>query len=179
MIQSPYSRGAEDGLRFGLYLGVMFFASIFATALPMLSMLSLAMIVAVPVVTWVLMRRYQRSLGAASSFAMLWMYGVVLFFCGMLIAGTALTVYMRWIEPDYLSSQLAALAALEGSMPGTFVDQAASVASDMIDARFIPSPIAVVTELIMLAIVTGSGLTVCLSALLSMRRRGNTNLKTL
>ena len=167
MIESPYRRGADDGLRFGLYLGVMFFASIFSTSFPLLSLLSLAM-----------MRRYERSLGPAASFAMLWMQGVVIFFCGMLVAGAALTVYMRWIEPGYLAGQLAALAALEGTMPGTFVDEAASVAAEMIEARFIPSAVSVVVELIMLSIVTGSALTVCLSALMSLRRR-KTNLKTL
>lgn len=178
MIESPYRRGADDGLRFGLYLGVMFFASIFSTSFPLLSLFSLAMIVAVPGVVYAMMRRYERSLGPAASFAMLWMQGVVIFFCGMLVAGAALTVYMRWIEPGYLAGQLAALAALEGTMPGTFVDEAASVAAEMIEARFIPSAVSVVVELIMLSIVTGSALTVCLSALMSLRRR-KTNLKTL
>ncbi len=178
MIESPSRRGADDGLRFGLYLGVMFFASIFSASFPLLSFLSLAMIIAVPGVVYAMMRRYERSLGAAASFAMLWMQGVVIFFCGMLIAGTALTVYMRWIEPDFIAGQLAALASLEGTMPGTFVDEAASVASEMLEARFIPSAVSVVIELIMLSIVTGSALTICLSAFMSLRRR-NTNLKTL
>ncbi|MCM1163166.1 MAG: DUF4199 domain-containing protein [Muribaculaceae bacterium] len=179
MIESPYRRGASDGLRFGLYLGAMFFASIFSTLSPILGLVSLALMVSVPAAVYTMMRRYQRSLGVASSFAMLWMYGVVLFFCGMLIAGAALTVYLKWIEPDYIVDQLQTLADMAGTMPGTIVDDAAGVASSMLEARFIPTPISIVVELIMLAIVTGSGLTVCLSALLTFRHRGDTNLKTL
>ncbi len=170
MIQSPYRRGAEDGLRMGAYFTVMFFASIFAPVLPMLSMVSAAMMVGVPLTAWVLMRRYRRSLGPASSFATLWMYGVMLFLCGMLIAGTALTVYLTWIDPDYIAGQLRELAAMEGTMPGTMVDEAASVAARMLEARFVPTPISLVTEMIMLSVVTGSGLTLVLSAVLTLRR---------
>lgn len=157
----------------------MFFASIFSSSLPLLGLLSLAMMVAVPGVVYPLMSRYQRSLGRVSTFAMLWMYGVVLFFCSMLIAGTALIVYMKWIEPDFIAGQIQALASLEGVMPDTVVDQAASVASAMIDARFIPTPISIIAELIMLSIVTGSALTFCLSAFLTLRHRRDTNLETL
>lgn len=169
MIQSPYRRGADDGLRMGAYFTVMFFASIFAPQLPSLSLLSAVMMMGVPVTAWVLMRRYHRSLGPASSFATLWMYGVILFLCGMMMAGTALTVYLTWIDPGYIAGQLRILADMEGTMPGTMVDEAASVAARMLEARFVPTPISLVTEMIMLSVVTGSGLTLVLGAVLSLR----------
>lgn len=171
MIKSPYRRGADDGFFFGLYLTAMFFASIFSQTLPLLSLLSLAMMVLVPVVIYRFMRNYDRSLGAAASFPMLWMQGVVIFFCGTLIAGAALTIYLRWIDPDYIISQLRGVADLAGQAPGTFVDGAADMASRMIEANFIPTPISIVTELLLLSIVTGSFLSIALSAFLTLRRK--------
>lgn len=105
MIKSPYRRGADDGFLFGIYLTVMFFASIFAGSFAPLSLLALVMMVSVPVVIYRFMRSYHRSLGPSGTFAMLWMQGVMIFFCGMLIAGTALVVYMKWIHPGFVVEQ--------------------------------------------------------------------------
>lgn len=171
MIQSPYRRGADDGFIFGIYLSVMFFASILAGNFAPLSLLALAMMVGVPAVIYRFMLSYHRKLGAAGSFAMLWMQGVVIFFCGMLIAGTLLVVYMKWIHPDFVAGQLAAVAALKGSVPGSQMDFAADVASKMIEANFIPTPIDIVTEMIMLSIVSGSMLSMLLSGIFALRRR--------
>lgn len=175
MIQSPYRRGADDGLVMGVYFMVMFFTSIFSGALPLLSLLSVGMMVAVPGVVYVMMRRYHRSLGVASSFAMLWMYGVVLFFCGMLLAGAVLVAYLRWVSPEYISDQLAQLASLEGEMPGSVMDDAAGLAQQMIDAGFVPTAISIVSEMIMLAIVTGSMLSLVLSGIMTVRFRRSVN----
>lgn len=171
MFQSPYRRGADDGFIFGLYLTAMFLASIFSGAVPLLSLVSLALMAGVPGVIYMFMKRYDRRTGMTASFPMFWMQGVMIFFCGMLIAGTVLVVYMKWLSPDFVLRQLQAVAAMKGSTPGSVMDEAASVASSMIENNFIPTPIAIVTELIMLAIVTGSILSIILGAILTLRRR--------
>ena len=170
MIESPYRRGAHDGLTFGLYLTVMFFCSIFAQAWPVLSMVSLAMMVVVPAVIYRYLRRYQLALGVASHFSALWMQGLVIFACGMLLSGLVLTVYMTWINPSYIADQLASLAAMKGSVPDSGIDQAALVAERLIENRAVPRPIQVIVELEMLAIVSGSLLSLIISALLSTLR---------
>ncbi len=171
MIQSPYRRGADDGFYFGLYLTAMFFSSIFSQHFALLSLLSMAMIVLVPFVIYRFMRSYNRDLGHAASFPMLWMQGVVIFFCGILISGAALVVYMKWIEPDFVINQLHSVADMAGMAPGTMIDSAADMASKMLDAQFIPTPMAIVTELIMLAIASGSILSIILSAVFAIRRK--------
>lgn len=171
MIQSPYRRGADDGFIFGIYLTVMFFASILAGSFAPLSLLAFVMMVGVPVVIYRFMLSYHRMLGASGSFAMLWMQGVVIFFCGILIAGTALVVYMKWIHPGFIAEQLAAVAALKDTMPGSQMDFAADVAAKMLEAKFIPTPIDIVTEMIMLAIVSGSLLSMTLSGIFALHRR--------
>jgi len=171
MIQSPYRRGADDGFIFGIYLSVMFFASILAGSFAPLSLFALVMMAGVPVVIYRFMLSYHRQLGAAGSFAMLWMQGVVIFFCGMLIAGMLLVVYMKWVRPDFIVEQLTAVAALKDTVPGSQIDVAADVAARMIEAKFIPTPIDIVTEMIMLAIVSGSLLSMTLSGIFVLRRR--------
>ncbi len=171
MIQSPYRRGADDGLVMGMYLTVMFFASIFSGSLPLLAWLALSMAVCVPLLVWRLMGRYQRALGPASSFSMLWMYGVVMFFCGILIAGMALEVYMTWIHPDYVAEQLRSLAALKDTYPGTDLDSVADMAQGMVDTHFIPAPMHLLAVLVMMAIVSGSMLSIVLGGLLTFRHR--------
>lgn len=170
LTHTPLRRGADDGLWFGMYLTAMFFASIFAPALPILSVVSLLLVVCVPFVVFRSMARYRIHLADEASFATLWIYGVVLFFFGVILAGFVLTAYMTWVNPDYISSQLQALAALSGHDLGATIDQAASLASSMLEAGFVPRPIDLVTELIMLAIVTGSGLSIVLSLIIMARR---------
>lgn len=167
MIQSPYRRGADDGLTFGLYLTVMFFCSIFASALPLLSVVALLMMVAVPVVTYLYLRRYQIALGAASTFSALWMQGLVIFACGMLLCSLVLVVYMTWINPTFITDQLASLAAVKGTMPDSGIDQAALIAERLIENKAVPRPIQVIVELEMMAIVSGSFLSLLISAALT------------
>ncbi|MDE6377870.1 MAG: DUF4199 domain-containing protein [Duncaniella sp.] len=156
MIESPYRRGAHDGVTFGVYLTAMFFFSIFSPVLPLLSVAALLMMAAVPVVTFLYLRRYQRDLGVASSFSALWMQGLVIFACGMLLCGLVLAVYMTWLNPSFLTDQLASLAAVKGTMPDTGIDEAALVAERLLENKAVPRPIQVIIQLEMLAIVTGS-----------------------
>ncbi len=171
MMLSPYRRGADDGFIFGLYLSVMFFTSIYSAGLPVLSLLSLGMMVCVPVVIFVFMRRFEAALKEYATFPMLWMQGVVIFFCGTIIAGALLVVYMKWVEPDYVLKQLEGLAELGSTADGGFVAEAGEMAGKMIEANFIPSPIAIVTEIIMTSIVTGSLLSMAISGVMTLRRR--------
>lgn len=171
MMLSPYRRGADDGFIFGLYLSVMFFASIYSAGLPVLSLLSLGMMVCVPVVIFVFMRRFEAALKEYATFPMLWMQGVVIFFCGTIIAGALLVVYMKWVEPDYVLKQLEGLAELGSKADVGFVAEAGEMAGKMIEANFIPSPIAIVTEIIMTSIVTGSLLSMAISGVMTLRRR--------
>ena len=170
MLQSPYRRGAHDGFTFGIYLTAMFFCSIFAINVPLLGLISFVLMVGVPLVIYRYLVSFERSLGEAASFPMLWMQGVVIFFCGSLIVSAAMVVYMKWIEPDYILNQIKMVADMSGTAPGTFMDEAAEVAQAMIDNKFIPSPISIMTEIIMLAIVTGSILSIAISALLALKR---------
>lgn len=173
LITSPYRRGADDGFIFGLYLTLMFFGSIFAAHIPMLGLLSLVMAAAVPVVIYIFMRRYDRQMNGCATFPMFWMQGVVTFICGTLIAGALLVVYLHWIDPGFVLRQLQTLVET-GSAPelkGTSMAEAATMASQMIEARFVPTGVQIVTEIVMVSIVSGSLLSILLGSFFALRHR--------
>lgn len=171
MIPSPYRRGADDGFIFGIYLSAMFLASLLTTRIPELSFVTIVMAACDPVVIFLFMRRFNAALKEFATFPMLWMQGVVIFVCGILISGAFLVIYLKWIEPDYVISQLRTLAETGAQSGNPTLEEFADLADKMIEANFIPSPIAIVTELIMAAIVSGSILSMILSAYFTIRRR--------
>lgn len=178
IITSPYRRGADFGFIFGIYLTVMFFSPVLAPYIPLLGLLPFLMMAGVPAVIFYFIRRYDRELQECATFPMMWMLGVVIFICGIMIAGSLLIIYMKWIEPDLIFEQISALAENGSKYPGTFMAEAGHIAQEMIDAHFIPSATAVVSELIMAAIVTGSMLSIVISsffALLHKIRRHRRN----
>lgn len=171
MIPSPYRRGADDGFIFGIYLSVMFLASLYSSHLPSLSFLSLIMAVCVPVVIFWFIRRFDKQLKEFSTFPMLWMQGVVIFVCGVLIAGVVLVVYMKWIEPDFILNQLRMIVETGSASHDATMKEFADIADQMIKANFVPSPMYIVTQIILLAIVTGSILSIIIAMCLTIRRR--------
>ena len=166
MTESPYRRGADDGFIFGLYLTALFFASIFAEQVPLLSLVGLALIVAVPAVVWRMQSRYCRALKGAVTFPMLWMQGVVMFACGIAIAGAALVIYMKWINPDFILTQWEKMAELGADSDNPFFAESGRIARSMIDNGMLPTPISIVVQFILLAIASGSILSLTLGAIL-------------
>lgn len=168
MIQSPYRRGAEDGLIFGIYLTVLFYATVLSQQFPLLGFPALIMIAGVPVVIFMMMKRYAVRLGAASSFSMLWMQGLVIFACGSTIACAMLYIYLRWINPDFFSSQFEYLATLKIDESTEFLSQSKEMARQILDAGMIPRAIDMVIEFILLGVVSGSLLSMVLSAIIAI-----------
>ncbi len=168
MIQSPYRRGAEDGLIFGIYLTVLFYATVLSQQFSLLGFPALIMMAGVPVVIFIMMKRYAARLGAASSFSMLWMQGLVIFACGSTIACAMLFIYLRWINPDFFTSQLQFLADMKIDKSTEFLRQSKDMAQQILDSGMVPRAIDMVVEFILLGIVSGSLLSMVLSGIISL-----------
>lgn len=169
-IKSPYRQGADDGFLLGIYLSAMSLCMVNSTRIPLLALMALGMFVAVPAIVYTFMRRYDRRLGRASGFAVNWMHGVMIFVCAALVSGAVMTVYMRWIDPGFIPSQMEILAGMEGRFPGSAFDQSAMLARQMVEANFMPSAISISVELIFLEIFSGSCLAMLLSGILALMR---------
>ncbi len=174
MIQSPYRRGAEDGLVFGIYLTVLFYSVMLSQYVALLSLPALAMMAGVPVVIFLMMRRYASALGRAVSVSALWMQGLVIFACGCAIGGAMLLIYLRWIEPDFFADQLRLLADMEIAPGNEWMIQSKDLARQILDSGAVPRAIDVVIQLILLGIVSGSLLSLVIGAIVSaVQRRKN------
>lgn len=177
MVTSPYRRGADDGFLFGLYLTLMFFGFFTAQRSSALALTAFALAVFVPLVIFLFMRRYDRQLNGCVTFPMFWMQGMMIFICGILIAGAFTVIYLTWIEPDFIFWQFSSLAEV-GSQPdakGTALEEMGEMASQMIEKHMLPTPISIVVELILIAIVSGSLLSILLACYFTMRRRFRRN----
>lgn len=175
---SPYRRGAEDGLTFAVYLTVMFFASIYSTRVAMLSLLVIVMMLGVPFVIYGYLRRAYVADRGRTIMSSLWMHGIMIFLCGSLLAGAVELIWLRWIDSDYIITQLNAVVELYSDSGWDRGEQMAEVIQRMIDNGLVPSVISIVMEMIWLSVFTGSLLSALIALLVRARPIRNASSST-
>lgn len=97
-----YRLGAGSGVWMGLafcLLAVCFFASV---KVPDLSVLLFVLVLLIIPLEIFLMRRFALRSPSFRSVSALWMFGIVTFICGSLIAALFSAVYMIYIEPGFI-----------------------------------------------------------------------------
>lgn len=167
--RSPYRRGAHDGLTFAIYLTVMFFASIYATGVAMLSLLVILMMIGVPFVIYYYLRRaYVEDYGMTQMSA-LWMHGIMIFLCASLLSGAVEVIWLRWVQPTFIVDQLHSVIELYEGSGWDRGEEMAEVLRRMIDNQLVPSAISIVMEMIWLSVFTGSLLSALLALLVRAR----------
>lgn len=168
--RSPYKRGADDGLLFGMLLTAIFFAGVLSVDYPVACLLAAAGILSVPFVIYKFLRRaYVADMGL-TLLSSLWMQGIMIFGCGALIAGIIATVYLKWVDPDFINARIADAIRLyrESDMPSG--ERMAETLEAMVKSHLIPSAVQIIVEMIWLSIFSGSLLSL-LMALLARARR--------
>lgn len=104
---------SRSAMEYGVYLGVFFIVRFVITTLsvyvPMLSIISLIMTVAIPFLLYKFMMMYADRHYGALSFIQYWMFGLLLFFFASLISGVINYAYYEYINPDFLNSQISML----------------------------------------------------------------------
>lgn len=168
--KSVYRRGADDGLFFGIYLIIMFFASAFSMAVPFAGLLSIILLLGVPFLIYRFLRRSYVNDNGTTQFSALWVQGITTFFCGSLISGIVAFIYMRWINPDFILSQVQALIDVYMTTDWVEGKEIAEVLKKMIANNMLPTPINIVIESIWLAVFTGSILSMILSIVVQTRK---------
>lgn len=166
---SPYRRGADDGFRFAIYLTVMFFASIYAAKVAMLSLAVIGLMLGVPFVIYHFLRRAYVEEHGTTLMSALWMHGIMIFLCGSLLAGAVEFVWLRWIDPTYIIDQLHAVIELYEDSGWDRGEEIASLLREMIDRKMVPTAISIVMEMIWLSVFTGSLLSALMALLVRAR----------
>lgn len=175
--RSPYKRGADDGLLFGLLLTVIFFAGVFSVDYPVTGLIAAAGMLSVPFVIYKFLRRsYVADMGM-TLLSSLWMQGIMIFGCGALISGIIATVYLKWVDPDFINARVADAIRLyrESDMPSG--ERMAETLEAMVKSHLIPSAVQIVVEMIWLSIFSGSLLSLLMALLARARSVGKTNAK--
>ena len=173
--KSVYKRGADDGLFFGIYLIIMFFSSAFSMAVPFAGLLSMLLVLGVPFLIYRFLRRSYVNDSGTTQFSALWVQGITTFFCGSLISGIVALVYMQWINPDFIATQVQSLIDVYMATDWEEGKEIAKVLTKMIEQNLLPTPINIVIESIWLAVFTGSILSMILSIVVQARKTKNNN----
>lgn len=153
-LTSPYRQGADNGFVLGAYLSALFFASAFALKVQFLGLLSTALIIAIPVIIFMMLRRTWIRDQGMSLFSSLWMQGIVAFACSGIISGCVAYIYIRWVEPDWLTSQVQQMITMYQSVQGG--EQVAQILETVLKQKLLPSPIQMVIQMLWLEIFCGS-----------------------
>ncbi len=168
--KSVFRRGADDGFYFGIYLTILFFSMIYSFKVPLLGLVSTIMIIVVPVITYKFLRRYFIEEQGTLRFSVLWMHGIVIFFCGSLILAIVSYVFMRWIQPDIMLSQVQYLIEVYRDSGWARGEEFAGLLEEIIDKNMLPSAISVSMEMVWLGTFSGSLLSMLISLLVMSRR---------
>ncbi|MDE6265675.1 MAG: DUF4199 domain-containing protein [Paramuribaculum sp.] len=172
---SPYRRGADDGFIFGMVLCTMFFAGVFSTAVPLLSLVCMLLFVSVPFIIYYFLRRTYIADLYTTQLSSLWMQGIMTFLCGCLIAGLAATVYLKWINPSFIPERIQEAIAFYRDSDWKSGNEMAQMLQQMVNAHIVPTPVEIVIEMIWLGVFSGSLLSLLMAVL--ARARGEKRTK--
>lgn len=179
--KSPYRHGADDGAWFGLYLAALFYSSALSYRFPLLGTLTIVLVVSVPLVVYLTLRRTYIQESRTTSLSSLWMQGIIMFLCGSAIAGAASVVYMKWVNPTYINDVVTMTIDLYRASPDQTLVEIADGLQRIMDAGALPTPISMVFTSIWTSVLTGSILSLILGLIIrgvypaSSRRRNEVN----
>ncbi len=170
--KSPYRRGADDGFYFGIYLSILFFASVFSLEIGILGLLTMIMTLGVPFVIYYFLRRTYVDERGKSPLSSLWMQGIMIFICGSLISGMSAMIYLKWINPDFIIGQVNMAIELYGNSGWPQGEEIANTLQRMIDNHLLPSAISLVIAFIWMAMFSGSILSLIMSLIVRLHSVG-------
>lgn len=171
--RSPYRRGASDGITLGLLLTGIFLASVLSVRFSLLALVAIAGAVAVPFMIYRYLRRsYVADLGT-TLISSLWMQGIMAFACAAAISGLVAMVYLKWIDPYFMSERIAEAIELYRNSGLESGERTADTLQAMVDGHMMPSSVEFVLEAIWLTIFSGSMLSLLMALLARARAVGN------
>lgn len=162
-------RGASDGAILGLLFTAIFFCSVYSDRLPLLAVIALMMIVAVPLAAYLFLRRSFTQAHFHMALATVWLQGILLFIFGALLTTVGVYLFFRFIEPDYVSRLFDKYLALSEreAIDGTFTD----TIRRMRDVKFFPRPVDMVMSTLWAISFFGSMLSLLLAPFVRRSRR--------
>lgn len=100
----------------------------------------------------------------------LWLQGIVIFMCGMMISAIVSIVYLKFVDPTFIIDRLNDVIELYSSSPVEELREVATVLTNMIDQKVVPSTGAIVMEMVWLGVFSGSILSLIVGAIARGRK---------
>lgn len=139
--KSIYTYGANDGLKMGVYLSVMFLLQCTGMAHMLLMTFGTLMMLCIPIVAYIILRKgYVRS-GGISTFSAVWLHGILMFLCGSLILALVMYVYLRFLNPGFMSGLLNSLIEVYSGIDNPQAEQLTDLLTSIKQQNMLPSPI--------------------------------------
>ncbi len=149
----------------GVWMSATFIVAASTLWVNALSLLTLVMMSAVPVILYYMLRRtYIKDLGC-TLYSELWMQGIMVFIGGSIIMASVSYIYMKWLVPDYIHRLL--IQCVDALMATGQTDTAATV-QHVIDQGGILTPADISIEFVWVGIFTGSMLSMVVAWLVRL-----------
>lgn len=160
---SPYYRGAKAGRMFGLYLSSIFLSMAMSSYFPLLSLVTIVLIVCIPLYIYRSLRNSY--LAGGYSMVELWVQGIATFLFATAICGLVTIVYMKWIAPGFLVEQVRETIAVchQAGTPEQL--ELARVLNNMIEQGVVPSPSTFVISMFWLTMAGGCFLSLIMASI--------------
>jgi hypothetical protein len=162
---SVYKRGADDGLKLGIIMIVLFIAAAYSLQFAMLGFLAFALTIAVPFVVYYMIKRDYLRYPNMRFFSALWMHGICTFFFGSVLLAAAMSVFLRFIEPTFIIDNLNNAISVYRSLGVAEANEMADAMQSLIDKHMVPSAISFAMTSIWSVVFSGSMLSLLLSLL--------------
>lgn len=156
--KSVYRRGADDGFIFGLYLSLMFVLQAISLEHNSLiaSLTALILVLGVPVIIYIFLRRGYIADGRRSQFSAMWLHGICIFFFGSLLMALTAYIYLRVINPAFISHTFEILRAAYTELGTESALIIAKTIEEIQTQHLYPTAVEIAVQIIWLAVFSGS-----------------------
>lgn len=173
-IKSPYRLGAEQGRYFGLFLCAWFLTMVLSLKVPVLGLLNLVLSIGVPVMIYIWLYRRHIDRAGKASFSELWMQGIMVFLCGAVILSLMCLIYLRWIEPQWIThfveGAIASYSKFYEMTGSASAKEVSDVLTRMLETHSVPSASTMAVALFWMTTASGCMTSMIIAGLVKLRR---------
>lgn len=154
----------------GIYLIAMSATLVASVRMPATLLLMALLLMFMPVVLYLLLRRMYREEPANRSFPAVWTAGIVTTLCGTLICGIVTAAWLLLVQPDFFAQYLhSAIAMAEQSGQEAEFARQIQMMRQALDEGMVPSPMRFVFSMMWATMFFGSILSMLCAWVLRMR----------
>lgn len=169
--RSIAARAADGGIVLGGLIMVLALATGFASYYPVASVLVWVGSIAVPFVLYFLLRRSYAEGGFTESIVELWAEGIATFFLGSLVPALVVYLLLKYVQPDFLASQLDLSMALLSEQGTPEADELRHTIEQVRQSGALPTAAQVAAQLIAFNMFAGMVLSLVEASVLVSRYR--------